>query len=226
VNSAARVPVRGINFGHRTLSAAGGEDGPGATVPAGYHSHRGDLDVRRVEDFLFHTRSATWIRPANLLSFFLPVFIDVPEQVGSNAACRRFIFARLIRFRATSILPDVSAEFNRSSLIEGFNRLWLCLMPAGSGTFFGKRRQKRPRRSRLSRFSKVIVSNSTIQCYSFDSTIHACDNSRSSLGSRYEGAGSDSEPDAELESLETINVRSAPRESIENAFLAAGSLGR
>jgi len=122
VNSAARVPVRRINFGHRTLSAAGGEDGPGATVPAGFHSHRGDLDVRRVEDFLFRTRSATWIRPANLLSFFLPVFIDVPGQVGSNAAGRRFIFARLIRFRATSILPDVSAE-DRSSLIDGWLRL-------------------------------------------------------------------------------------------------------
>lgn len=36
------VPVHGVNFGHRTLGR-----GTGAMIPAGFHSHRADLDVPR-----------------------------------------------------------------------------------------------------------------------------------------------------------------------------------
>jgi len=66
VNSAASVPVHGVNFGHRTLGK-----GTGAMIPIEFHSHRVDLE----EDFLFRTGSATWIRPTNLFFLFFSSFL-------------------------------------------------------------------------------------------------------------------------------------------------------
>lgn len=97
------VSVYGVNFGHRTLGR-----GTGAMIPAGFHSHRADLDVPR--GGLSFSHGSRDLNPPDesllFVSFFSSFLFSclylAPRHAGSNATRRHFIFARLIKFGTTS----------------------------------------------------------------------------------------------------------------------------